>query len=383
MRHSVSHILRCILLSFPLAFLGNIAIFADDTCPSCGQSYSDFTHLAVHAVSKHALWLCPNCRETFPVKDKKSYRLHRIKEHKEAVWFACNLRVSRSRIEWTRHLEKHWGKDVCFVPPCNLPCCLQLSLSKRNSVWSQQLHGAHFHGSWLDFFVTVRLPYRCCKPFREAILTDYSDHLKSDGANDMKKKFLKGIRNFSKHVYDKHGLCFLCERRLTSGIDKDIFDSQPHIGTNVFLRSGSHVLALPKDENLTCFCGKKAQRNAESRLFALKIDRLPFGTGLDMVTHPFYCVIDGSGDKSGKNPSDDLKIANEIASECDEKSVRNHSDEPIKDNTEVPQSPSFSTKSVDTKLTSTDNKKHKKVLEVDAHTVLLTGNETGKASENL
>lgn len=382
MRHSVLHILRCILLSFPLAFLGNIAIFADDTCPSCGQSYSDFTHLAVHAVSKHALWLCPNCRETFPVKDKKSYRLHRIKEHKEAVWFACNLRVFRSRIEWTRHLEKHWGKDVCFVPPCNLPCCLQLSLSKRNSVWSQQLHGAHFHGSWLDFFVTVRLLYRCCKPFREAILTDYSDHLKSDGSNDMKKKFLKGIRNFSKHVYDKHGLCFLCERRLTSGIDKDIFDSQSHIGTNVFLRSGSHVLALPKDENLTCFCGKRAQRNAESRLFALKIDRLPFGTGLDTVTHPFYCTIDDGKNEKKKQP-EKLKAGTAMPSKSDANS-RKYSEEPKENPPKAPQSPSFSTKSVDTTFASTDDKKHKKLPVSDTDGVLLKGNGTnGDVFKNL
>lgn len=369
---------RCIPSALLFLCIGMVSASAVN-CPSCKQTYPDFTRLAVHCALKHDTWLCPKCPTTFPVKNKESYRLHRLKKHGEAVCFACNLRVFRDPCEWERHRKQH-GKDISFFSLNSIPCCSRVPASLEGRC-AQKLHKAHFHGSWFEFFLTVRPLFDCCKPFREAILTGYLDFSKRFG--NVRKNFLKGIRNFSKHVYEKHGLCFLCERELTPEIDKDIFDNQPYIGADVFLRSGIHVLILSKEQNLTCFCGKRAQRNAESRLFALKIDRLPFGTGLDTVTHPFYCVIDGSGDKNGKNLSDDLKIANEIASECDEKSVRNHSDEPIKDNTEVPQSPSFSTKSVDTTLTSTDNKKHKKVPEVDAHTVLLTGNETGKASENL
>ena len=380
MRSDIPFNLRCIPSALLFLCIGSFSMFAD-ICPSCKQSYPDFTRLAVHCALEHGTWLCPKCPQTFHVKDRKLYWHHRIKEHLEAVCFACNLRAFRDPREWERHRKQH-GKDNSLLSLNNVSCCPQAPVH-FGSHWVRKLHTAHFHGSWLDFFATVRVLSDCCESFRGAILTDYSDYLKDDLEDDVREKFLKGIRNFSKHVYHKHGLCFLCERELTPEIDKDIFDNQPHISADVFLPSGIQVLVLSKEQNLPCFCGQKAQHNVESRLFALKIDRLPFGTGLDTVTHPFYCIIDGSGDKSGKNLSDDLKIANEIASECDEKSVRNHSDEPIKDNTEVQQSPSFSTKSVDTTLTSTDNKKQKKVPEVDAHTVLLTGNETGKASENL
>lgn len=382
MYHGTAFSLRCIPSMLLFLCIGSFSTFAG-LCPSCKQSYPDFTHLAVHCALEHDTWLCPKCPKTFPVEDKKSYRYHRIKEHGEAVCFACNLRVFRNKITWEHHLKKHKGKDVRPVPPSNFPCCLQSSLSKKNTVWLQQLHRAHLHGSWLDFFVTVRLLSDCCEPFREAILTDYSDYSKGDWHEGVMEKFLKGIRNFSKHVYEKHGLCFLCERELMPEIDKDIFDSQPHIGADVFLRSGSHVLVFPKEKNLTCFCGKKAQRNAESRLFALKIDRLPFGTGLNQITHPFYCVTDGSRIVK-KAPSKDLRAASTVPSKFNEKSAPNHSDKPIKGNSEVPQSPSFSTKSVDTTLTSTDNKKHKKVPVSDTDVVPLTGHETnGNIFENL
>ena len=316
MRSDIPFNLRCIPSALLFLCIGSFSMFAD-LCPSCKQSYPDFTRLAVHCALEHGTWLCPKCPKTFSVEDKKSYRLHRLKEHGEAVCFACNLRVFRNGSEWEHHLEKHKRESIRSVPPGNLPCCLQLSLAKGNTVWSQQLHRAHFHGSWLDFFVTVRLFSDCCEPFREAVLVNYSDYLKDDWEEGVKKKFLKGIRNFSKHVCDKHGLCFLCERELTPEIDKDIFDSQPYIGTDVFLRSGSHVLVLPKERNLTCFCGKRAQRNAESRLFVLKIDRLPFGTGLNTVTHPFYCVINGSENEK-EEPPEKLKTGNAVPSKSDE-----------------------------------------------------------------
>ena len=362
-------------------WFGIVAAHADHVCPSCKQSYPDFTRLAVHCALEYELWLCPKCPKTFPVGDKKLYRVHRIKEHGEAVCFACNLRVFHNKNEWKRHREQHKKENNSFLSLTSIPCCSRAPVNLR-SHWVQKLHTAHFHGSWLDFFVTVRLLSGCCEPFREAILTNYSDYLKSDGSNDMKKKFLKGIRNFSKHVYDKHGLCFLCERGLIPGIDKDIFDSQPHIGTNVFLRSGSHVLALPKEKNLTCFCGKKAQRNAESRLFALKIDRLPFGTGLDTVTHPFYCTID-DGKNEKKEQPEKLKAGTAMPSKSDANS-RKYSEEPKENPPKAPQSPSFSTKSVDTTFASTDDKKHKKLPVSDTDGVLLKGNGTnGDVFKNL
>ena len=365
--------LRCIPSALLFLCIGSFSMFAD-LCPSCKQSYPDFTRLAVHCALKHGTWLCPKCPKIFPVKDRKSYWHHRIEEHLEAVCFDCNLRAFRDPREWERHRKQH-GKDISFFSLNSIPCCSRAP-AKFGSHWVRKLHIARFHGSWLDFFATVRVLSDCCESFRGAILTDYSDYLKDDLEDDVREKFLKGIRNFSKHVYHKHGLCFLCERELTPEIDKDIFDNHPHLGADVFLQLRENVSVLPRDGNCTCLCGNEVQRNAASRLFALKIDRLPFGTGLDTVTHPFYCVIDGNGDKSGKNLSDDLKIANEIASECDEKSVRNDSDEPIKDNTEVPQSPSFSIKSVDTTLTSTDNKKHKTGSKFDARTIRLTDNGT-------
>ena len=138
---------------------------------------------------------------------------------------------------------------------------------------------------------------------------------------------------------------------------------------------------LSNTENSVCFCGKSVQHKAESQLFALKIDRLPFGTGLDTVTHPFYCIID-DGKNEKKDHSKREKAGNAVSPKSDA-SIRKDSEEPKENSHKAPPSPSLSTKSVDTMLTSIDDKKLKKVPEVDAHTVLLTGNETGKASENL
>ena len=282
MRSDIPFNLRCIPSALLFLCIGSFSMFAD-LCPSCKQSYPDFTRLAVHCALEHGTWLCPKCPKTFPVKDRKSYWHHRIKEHLEAVCFACNLRAFRDPREWERHRKQHAKKDKSLLSLNGVSCCPRAPVH-FGSHWVRKLRIAHFHGSWLDFFATVRVLSDCCESFRGAILTGYSDYLKGDWPDDVREKFLKGIRNFSKHVYDKHRLCFLCERELKSGIDKDVFDSQPHIGADVFLRAGGHVLVLPKEKNFTCFCGKRAQRNVESRLFALKIDRLPFGTGFDQIT---------------------------------------------------------------------------------------------------
>jgi hypothetical protein len=379
MRSDIPFNLRCIPSVLLFLCIGSFSMFAD-LCPSCKQSYPDFTRLAVHCALEHGTWLCPKCPKTFPVKDRKSYWHHRIKEHLEAVCFACNLRAFRDSRGWERHRKQH-GKDISLLSLNNVSCCPRAPVH-FGSHWVRKLRTAHFHGSWLDFFVTVRLLFDCCEPFREAILTGYSDYLKGDWPDDVREKFLKGIRNFSKHVYDKHGLCFLCERELTPEIDKDIFDNQPHIGADVFLRSGTHVLILSKEQNLTCFCGKRAQRNAESRLFALKIDRLPFGTELDTVTHPFYCIVDGNK-AEGKAPQKDVKTENAVPSKFGEKSG-NYSDEPKGKPLKAPSSPSLLTRSVDTTLTSTDGKKHENCLKLDVRTFHLTDNETNeKFFENL
>ena len=350
----VLYVARCVSLSILFLFFGNIAAFAVD-CPECKQSYPDFTHLAVHCALKHKFWLCPNCQETFRVEDKKAYWRHRTKAHGEAVCFACNLRIFHHKQEWKRHRTKHKEKDNSLLSTNGAPCCPQAPVHLRGH-WVRKLHMAHFHGSWLDFFVTVRVLSDCCEPFREAILTDYSDYLKSDWSDDVREKFLKGIRNFSKHVCKAHGLCFFCESKLG---DTDMFDHQT-IYTDFFLQPRKNMFLL-KTKRVSCFCGQCVQRNAESRLFALKIDRLPFGTGLDTVTYPFYCIIDGSTDER-KSLSEELKNENTIPLQSDE-------------HFKVPQSPSFSTKSVDTTLTSTDDKKIKKLSVFDAGVAPSTNNE--------
>ena len=374
MRSDIPFNLRCIPSALLFLCIGSFSMFAD-LCPSCKQSYPDFTRLAVHCALEHKLWLCPNCQETFRVEDKKAYWRHRTKAHGEAVCFACNLRAFRNKTEWKRHRTKHKEKDDSLLSTNGAPCCPQAPVHLRGH-WVRKLHMAHFHGSWLDFFVTVRVLSDCCEPFREAILTHYPDYLKSDWSDDVREKFLKGIRNFSKHVCKVHGLCFFCESKLG---DTDMFDHQT-IYTDFFLQPRKNMFSL-KTGSFPCFCGQCVQRNAESQLFVLKIDRLPFGTGLDTVTHPFYCIID-DGKNEKKDHSEREKAGNAVSPKSDA-SIRKDSEEPKENSHKAPPSPSLSTKSGDTTLTSIDDKKHKKVPEVDAHTVLLTGNETGKASENL
>jgi len=365
MRRSVQRTFRCVSLSFSMLFFGNYTAFGVD-CPECKQSYPDFTRLALHGALEHELWLCPKCPKTFPVKDRKSYWHHRIKEHGEAVCFACNLRVFRDKDEWKRHLEKH-GKKMPLLSN-RFPCCPQMP-DHAETVWVLELHGAHRHGSWINFLCKVRPLHECCKPFREIVLT-------SSGGT-----FLGSIRNFSKHVHEKHGLCLLCERELTFGTDSDMFAEQPCLKANFFLKPRGNIF-VPKTKSFTCFCGKRAQRNAESRLFALKIDRLPFGTGLNTVTHPFYCIIDGSNSEE-KNSTKRLKAENAVPSKSD-KSIRKHSDEPKKNSLKAPPSPSFSAESVDTTFISMNDKKHKNSLLSDARTVFSTNNEINvKLFENL
>lgn len=287
MRSDIPFNLRCIPSALLFLCIGSFSMFAD-LCPSCKQSYPDFTRLAVHCALEHDTWLCPKCPTTFPVKNKESYRLHRLKKHGEAVCFACNLRVFRNEDELKRHREQHAKENNPFLSLNNIPCCSRAPASLEGRC-AQKLHKTHFHGSWFEFLLTVRPLFDCCKPFREAILTGYWDFSKRFG--NVRKNFLKSIRDFSKHVYKEHGLCFLCERKLTPGIDKDIFDCCPRIGEGIFLRSEGHALVLPKERNFTCFCGKRVQRNAESCLFTLRIDCLLFGTGFDLITHPFYWVM--------------------------------------------------------------------------------------------
>lgn len=102
MRSNIPFNFRCIPSALLFLCIGSFSMFAD-ICPSCKQSYPDFTRLAVHCALEHGTWLCPKCPQTFHVKDRKSYWHHRIKEHLEAVCFACNLRAFRDPREWERH----------------------------------------------------------------------------------------------------------------------------------------------------------------------------------------------------------------------------------------------------------------------------------------
>ena len=334
---------RRVSLLFLFLFFENIAVFAVN-CPKCKQSYPDFTHLAVHCALEHGTWLCPNCQKTFRVENKKAYRSHRAEEHGEDVCFVCNLRVFRDENEWEYHCKKHEEK-VLFLPN-GFPCCPQMP-SDATTVWVRKLHAAHRHGSWIDFLCKVRPLHECCELFRNAIFEacyfpKYSE-----------KTFLKSMKDFSEHVCKMHRLCFLCERKLDN---TDMFERQT-VQTYFFLNPRGNMFSLKK-ENFTCYCGKNVQHNAESRLFALKIDRLPFGTGLDTVTHPFYCIID-ENENEKEDPPERLKAGNAMSPESGGKSARNHSDKPIKGNSGKPQSPPLSTKSVDTTLTSIDDKKYK------------------------
>ena len=182
---------RRVSLLFLFLFFENIAVFAVD-CPGCKQSYPDFTHLAVHCALEHGTWLCPKCQKTFPVRDKKAYRQHRVKKHGETVCFVCNLRVFRDKNEWQQHRKKHEEKVLSLFD--NSPCCPQMP-SDAGAYWVQKLHTAHRHGSWIDFLLKVRPLHKCCEPFRNAVFeTVFSDWDKG--------KFMSNVEMFSKHVYD-------------------------------------------------------------------------------------------------------------------------------------------------------------------------------------
>lgn len=349
---------RRVSLLFLFLFFENIAVFAVN-CPKCKQSYPDFTRLAVHAALEHKLWLCPKCPETFGFENKEAYWLHRKKEHEEIVCLACNLRAFSDENEWEYHCKKHEEK-VLFLPN-GFPCCPQMP-SDATTVWVRKLHAAHRHGSWIDFLCKVRPLHECCELFRNAIFeTVFSDW--DEG------KFMSNVERFSKHVYDAHGLCFFCERKLDN---TDMFERQT-VQTYFFLNPRGNMFSLKK-ENFTCYCGKNVQHNAESRLFALKIDRLPFGTGLDTVTHPFYCIID-ENENEKKDHSERGKARNAVSSKSDA-SIRKDSEEPKENShTAPPPPPPLSTKSIDTTLTSVDDKKYKKLPAFDTDDVSLTDNE--------
>ena len=356
MHRRVLRAFRSGLLLFPLPFLGNIVALSD-ICPSCKRTYPDFTRLAIHCALEHELWLCPKCPKTFPVENKKAYWLHRMEKHKEVVCFACNLRVFSDKNEWQRHRKKHEEKVLSLLD--NFPCCPQMP-EHAETVWVRELHAAHRHGSWIDFLCKVRPLHKCCEPFRNAVFEAYF-------SKRSKKTLLEGMRDFSRHVYEKHGLCFFCERKLDN---TDMFGCQK-ICTDFFLRPRGNMFSL-KMKSFSCFCGKRTQRNAASRLFALKIDRLPFGTGLDTVTHPFYCIVDDGKNEKEAQP-EKLKAVNVMPSKSDA-NPRKYLEEP-KENFLKPQSPSLSIKSVDTTLTSIDDKKYKKLPAFDDNLASPTDNE--------
>ena len=360
-------------------------------CEKCGFTTEDPGRRLVHIAVEHGYWCCFEHKKRY--KSAAKFRDHIAHKHNHFVCTECNLRVFKKDKdkEYQQHFQKYHSKTQSSnedesrqCPYCFEQLGKQIMLSNK---WEQRVHCWHRHGTLKDFLPAVLPLYQCCKLYHEKIIDCIAGN--SEGKNS-EGDILENIKCFSKHIYEgqEHkNLCLLCEQEISSFPGTLWFQQENFVPEFIFkqARRGS-FLSENRETNIMCpACRQPLPSNAESKLFQLRIDLLPFGRGLDAVTHPYACITDGTADTLSTlttEISEKMLCQKELKSFATDKDTEGKF--PTKPNSESPQSPSFSTKSVETTFASTDDKKHKKLFVSDSNAVPLAGNGTnGDVFENL
>ena len=340
-------------------------------CAKCGFTTEDPGRRLVHIAWEHGYWCCFEHKKRY--QSAAEFRDH-IAAHKRNhfVCTECNLRVFEENEEYQKHFKKYHSKtqssnedESCPCPYCPKRLGKQIMLSNK---WEQRVHRWHRHGTLKDFFPAVLPLHQCCKFYHEKIIDCIAKKLEGD--------ILENIKCFSKHIYEgqEHkNLCLLCEQEISSFPDTLWFQREEFVREFIFKQArGGSFLSENRETNIMCpACRRPLPSNAESKLFQLRIDLLPFGRGLDAVTHPYACITDGTADTLSTlttEISEKMLCQKELESFVTDKDTEgNLSTKPVTDkdtkgnlstkpNSEAPQSSSLPTESIDTTFASTDNK---------------------------
>ena len=354
-------------------------------CAKCDFTTEDPGLRLVHIAREHGYWCC--FRDKVRYKNATAFRKHIATKHHYFVCTDCNLRIFKTEKEYQQHFQKYHSKLRSSSPfsdeDKSYRCSYCFPQFGKQTVllneWELEMHCWHRHGTLKQFFLTVSPRNACCKPYYGKIIGCETGETKGDAWED--------IKCFSEHVYEKHeNLCLLCEQKISTPSDELWFRRKEFVPGFVFEQvcEGS-FLSENRKTGAVCPCGQPLPFNAKSTLFQLRIDLLPFGSGLDETTRPYACMTDGTKDILSAFSTETSK---ETPPSEGLKSFLTDNDTgegiPTKPNSKPWQSPSLSTKSIDATLTSIDDKKHKNFHVSDTNVVPPTDNETNvKSFENL
>ena len=346
--------------------LGIITAFGTPyQCAKCGFTTEDPGRRLVHIAWKHGYWCCFKHKERY--KDATAFRKHIAMKHRYFVCTDCNMRIFKTEEEYQQHSRKyHLQPKSSFLSSdedesyrCRY--CFQQFGKKTvfSNKWESKIHHWHRHGTLKQFFLAV-LPRRaCCKPYHEKIIDYVTEKIEGDIWED--------IKCFSEHVYEKHeNLCLLCEQKISPLSDNPWFRRKEFVPGFVFEQArGGSCLSENHKTGAVCPCGQPLPFNAKSKLFQLRIDLLPFGSGLGATTYPYACMTDGTKDILSAfttETSEEMLHPEGLKSFVTDKDTGK----------EIPTKQDF--KSVDTTLTSIDEKKHENSHVSDTNVVPLVDN---------
>ena len=354
-------------------------------CPMCDFKTADPNRSLVHLVVVHKDWHCFQCGKSHETEElflKHITKCHPIKKDHSPYYVCtdCNFRVFKDKGKYQEHTKKYHpesqlsssstgeneshstGKnesDYCRY--CSQQFGKQVMLANK---WEQRVHDWHCHGTLKDFFLAVLPLHQCCKQYHGKIVDCITTKDKREG-------IWEKIADFSKHVYEEHKhLCLLCEKTIPSHSDKIWFQEEEFIPECVFKQARNK--SFPSEETM-CLCGQQLPFNVKSKLFQLRIDLLLFGSGLDIVTHPYACRTDGTKDVLSDfitKSSEEMPRPNELQPFDIDKDTGEKI--PAEQNSES--SPQPSTQSCDTTFASIEGKKLKKTP-FDDDLTPLTDNE--------
>jgi len=324
-------------------------------CYKCDFTTENPNRRLVHIAAKHGYYCCFKHRVRY--KNATVFRKHMATQHSYFICTDCNMRIFKTEEEYQRHFQQYHSKSQSSSSfsdgdeSYQCPYCFQQfekSIVPSNK-WERRMHHWHRHGTLKEFFLAVLPSHECCKPYHEKIIDCITGKEEGD--------IWKHIVYFLEHVYKEHeNLCLLCEQTISSPSGKIWFRQKEFVPGFVFeqARNGSFLSGNRKTDTM-CPCGRPLPFNAKSRLFQLRIDLLPFGRGLDAAIHPYACMTDGTKD-----------ILSAFTTETSEKMLHPEGlqsfvtdkdtggEIPTKQNSKP--SPPLSTKSIDTTLTSIDDK---------------------------